>query len=143
MTIRFISHRTRPARALLVVFASAVAHAAGVPGPGEGYRATPMEIAQLPQFCWAQYTEHKGPQYSIPGVCGPGMNHYCMGLVEELRANRVFGDPKHRFDLLRAAKSQTIYTINAMKNYPGCPLREHVDETYQRIEIRLRAGGTR
>lgn len=143
MTARLSCQPTRMACALLILLASTSADAAGVPGPGEGHRATPMEVAQLPQFCWAQYTEHKGPQYSIPGGCGPGMNHYCWGLVEELRANRVFGNPKQRLDLLRAAKSQTLYTMNAMKNFPGCPLREHVGQTYQRVDIRIRAGGTR
>jgi len=135
--------RMRAVVTLSAILAAARVLAADVPGPGNGHYASPMEVAMLPQFCWAQYTEHRGPQYSIPPGCGPAMNHYCYGLVEELRANRVFGNPNHRLGLLRAAKSQTIYTINAMKPFPACPLRPHVEQTYQRIDARLRALGAR
>jgi hypothetical protein len=128
---------------LVAVTGGAASAQKSLPIPGESHRASAMEIAQLPQFCWAQYTDHRGPQYSIPGICGPNMNHYCYGLVEELRANQSFGNTKQRLGYLRAAKYQTEYTINGMKNYPGCPLRDHVFQTYERVNARIQAIGGR
>jgi hypothetical protein len=120
---------------------SLAAHALPPLPPGEGHRPTQGEVAFLPKFCWAQFGAASGPEYTIPGVCGPGMNHYCFGLTEELRANRTFGNMKYKMGYLLAARSQTLYTINAMKNYPACPMRGHVEQTYARVNSLIRAFG--
>lgn len=111
--------------------------------PGEGHRASVAEATQLPKFCWAQYMDVKGPEFYIAG-CGVGMNHYCWGLVELLRANRSFGDTRLRVGYLRAARGNTLYTINWMnQSAPNCWLRPHVENTHKQIESQLRIYGVK
>jgi hypothetical protein len=110
--------------------------------PGEGHRASAVEAAQLPKFCWGQYVDAKGPEYGIQG-CGPGMNHYCWGLVEQLRANKTIGNQKLRIAYLQRAKGNTLYTMRAMEKYPTCPLRPHVENTYQQVQTSLRIYGVK
>lgn len=105
--------------------------------PGQGHVASAVETMQLPKFCWAQYLDVKGPEYSING-CGERMNHYCWGLVELQRANKTFGNPAGRAAYLRYAKENTLYTIRGMEKYPTCWLRSHVEKTRQEIETALR-----
>jgi len=122
-----------------------LAHAQGLPDPGRGWNATPAEVAQLPQYCWAQMGKQlKGPQYEIPrGACGPGMNHYCPGLVEQLRARQSARDPKRRLGYLNQAKDHTLYTLKAMEKYPNCPIRGDVEITFRLLEIQRKAAGGR
>jgi len=123
-----------------------LAHAQGLPDPGEGWKASPAEVAQLPQYCWAQMSKQfKGPQYQIPGggACGPGMNHYCPGLVEQLRARQSARDPKRRLGYLNHAKNRTLYTLKAMEKYPNCPIRGDVEMTLRLVEIQRKAAGGR
>ncbi len=111
--------------------------------PGEGHRASVAEATQLPKFCWGQYMDVKGPEFGISG-CGVGMNHYCWGLVELLRANRSFGDTRLRVGYLRAARGNTLYTINWMnKSAPDCWLRPHVENTHRQIESQLKIYGVK
>lgn len=100
-------------------------------------------VAQLPKFCWQQYMDGvSGPGYFIdPKDCGWGMNHYCQGLVEFLRAKRTFGNQNLRLHHLQVAKQDTVYTINAMKNYPSCSIRGHVESTLAQINGYLKGMG--
>ena len=104
------------------------------------YKAAPGEVAQLPQFCWAQYVDDvEGPQYSIsPRLCGVGMNHYCPGLVDLIRARKALGDQqqlKARLGHLRSARTNATYTLRAMQDYPNCPIRQHVERTSAEIDV--------
>jgi hypothetical protein len=105
--------------------------------------AEAREIAQLPSYCWAQYIEDKQrPEYSVNSKgCGAGMNHYCPGLVELIRAKRSFGDKRKRLGHLETAKGNMLYTMRAMKDYPGCTLRADVEKTLNEINVYLRAFG--
>jgi hypothetical protein len=131
-------------RVALILLASlaALAHAQNMRPPGQGWEPTAAEIAQLPQFCWAQFTAHKGPEYDIPrAACGSGMNHYCPGLVEHLRAKKSFNDPGKRLGYLNYARKRTLYTLNAMKNKPNCPIRQHVETTLMIVDAQWKGAG--
>ena len=90
---------------------------------------SPLEIALLPHFCWAQLKVPNavGPEFNFPptGQCGPGMNHYCPGLAQMIRAKHAVNKAE-RFSNLWQADANIRYTENAMQGYPNCPLREHV-----------------
>jgi hypothetical protein len=128
---------------VLVALLVAVAMSEGVRGSWTQYKAEAIEIAQLPSYCWAQYLADKqSPEYSVNSKgCGPGMNHYCPGLVELMRAKRSFGDRRKRLGHLETAKDNTLYTMTAMKDYPGCSLRADVEKTLNEINVYLRAFG--
>ena len=104
------------------------------------YKAAPSEVALLPKFCWAQYMENvEGPEYGIPiKTCGYAMNHYCIGLVELIRANRSFANPGIRKQHLMRAREDTLYTLRGMKDYPACPIRAHAESTLRQVETGLR-----
>ena len=88
---------------------------------------TSVEIAQLPTFCWSQMgvPNVSGSEFNFPSNCGPGMNHYCPGLVYLIRAKR-FAYKAQRMSVLGQADGNIRYTEAAMKDYPNCSLREHV-----------------
>jgi hypothetical protein len=104
---------------------------------------TAVEIAQLPRFCWGQM-EVPGssgrPEYNFPGNCGPGMNHYCPGLVKLIRAKSASVKAK-RTPLLRGAADDVSYTENWMKDYPNCGVRSHVEASKAEINNLLRVYG--
>ena len=106
-------------------------------------KAEPAIVAQLPKFCWQQYMDGvSGPGYFIdPKDCGWGMNHYCQGLVELYRARKTFGDRNKRLHHLQVAQGSTQYTITAMKNYPACSIRGHVEKTMAEINGYLKGMG--
>lgn len=110
-------------------------------GPPD-YRPTVVEAMLLPKFCWKQFLGEKfsSPQYSIPRkTCGPFVNHYCPGLVDLNRANRVISnEAKKRADLQRA-KVNTLYTLRGIKKFPHCPIRGHVETTLRVINDQLNA----
>ncbi len=103
-----------------------------------GTPPTALEASQLPHFCWAQMgvAGATGPEYK-PQACGPGWNHYCQGLVALARSMHLSG--KQRVVFLRYTDSTTDYTINGIKNYPSCSIREHVLATKAAVQ-RLLAG---
>ena len=99
--------------------------------------ATAAEVPLLPHFCWAQFSNARGPQFSMPPkkLCGSGTNHYCSGLANLLRAKRNISDSaKNRSANLNRAKSRTLYTVKALERYPNCPIRGHVQSTLMEIE---------
>jgi hypothetical protein len=105
---------------LMLIVRDALAQEAGI---------TSIEIAQLPRFCWAQFNvpNATGPEFGFPPQtqCGPAMNHYCPGLAQLIRVKRATKKGE-RFSNLWQADANIRYTENAIKDYPNCPLREHI-----------------
>jgi len=87
---------------------------------------TPIEIAQLPRFCWAQLQvpDAKGDEFRIID-CGPAANHYCSGLIYMIRA-KGHVNKGTRTGLLGLADADIHYTEKAIADYPKCSIREHV-----------------
>jgi hypothetical protein len=114
----------------IVALMSAGSNALGDYGDG----VSEVERALLPKFCWVQMGSKvaKGPEFQIPPGCGPGMNHYCPGLVALIRA-KYTADRRRAGALLGQAGTAVEYTLNWMKDYPNCPIRAHVEAT--RVEI--------
>ena len=119
-----------------------ITRAAEAPEPYRD-KAEAAIVVQLPKFCWQQYMDGvSGPGYFIDRKdCGVGMNHYCQGLVELYRARRTFGDRAKRLAHLQVAQRSTQYTISAMKNYPACSIRSHVENTMAEINGYLKRMG--
>jgi hypothetical protein len=106
------------------------------------WHASKSEAAQLPLFCWGQLMsdEFRGPEYEILD-CGPFMNHYCLGLLKIVRANKTIGDIALKKQMLRGARVDTETTLRDMKPYPTCSIREHAEKTLQQIDSLQRAFG--
>jgi len=106
--------------------------------------ATAVEIAQLPKFCLGQMgvPNAKGPEYGFPYSCGPGMNHYCPGLVYLIRGKSA-GSKGKSVSFLRRAEGDTRYTENALKDFPSCPIRGHVETTKAEIQNLLTIYGAK
>jgi len=94
---------------------------------------TPVEIAQLPRFCWAQLQvpNAQGDDFRIID-CGPAANHYCSALIYMIRA-KGHVTKQERLGLLGHADVDIKYTENAIADYPKCSIREHVAGT--RVEL--------
>ena len=94
---------------------------------------TPVEIAQLPRFCWGQLDvpDAKGGQFAIID-CGPAANHYCSALIYMIRA-KGHVSKQERLGLLGHADVDVKYTEKAIADYPKCTIREHVAGT--RVEL--------
>ena len=112
-------------------------------GTRENMGITSVEIAQLPTFCWGslEVPNSTGAQFNFPASCGPGMNHYCGGLVKLIRAKHA-PNKQQRMSLLGGAATDIRYTENAMKDFPGCPIRDHVAASKVEVNniIRLYGG---
>lgn len=108
----------------------------------DAWHATKSEAAQLPLFCWGQLMsdEFRGPEYQILD-CGPFMNHYCLGLLKIVRANRTIGNIEQKKSYLRGARIDTETTLKDMTPYPNCSIREHAEKTLQQINSMQRAFG--
>ena len=121
---------------IILFFTGAAATLAQAADP---WHATKSEAAQLPLFCWGQLMsdEFRGPEYQILD-CGSGMNHYCLGLLKIVRANKMFGNMNYRKDLLVGAKDDTELTLKGMQSYPNCSIREHAEKTLVQINGQLR-----
>jgi hypothetical protein len=117
------------ATALAIVLAASPV-SADWSGYGKNMKITPIEVAQLPQFCWKQMDSPfaTGPAFTIPAECGVGMNHYCPGLLQFIRAKKEL-DTRKRLGLLGDAEQSIRYTLRAMQEHPKCPIRRHVEAT--------------
>ena len=112
------------------------------PASATKYKAPAGEVVLLPQFCWAQYMENvEGPDYSISStLCGVGMNHYCPALIELIEAKRSVGSKaRARAGHLNVAHKEVLYTLNAMRDYPSCPIRSHAESTLTEVEMLQKA----
>jgi hypothetical protein len=85
----------------------------------------PIEIAQLPSFCKAQYVpDAKGDEYRIRD-CGPAANHFCPALIYLIRA-KGHVNKSTRLRLLGSADADVRYTERAIADYPKCSIRDDV-----------------
>ena len=94
------------------------------------------ELLRLPKFCWHTFTaSHRGAGYNIPKQsCGPGMNHYCPGLLRKLRADDPLRKKSDRIQLYKQALADVNYTLRWMKDYPSCFIRKHALTTQAQIK---------
>jgi len=107
-----------------------------------GITPTASELGSLPRYCWGYYSNRKGqPGYVIPkSKCGPGMNHYCGGLLRKNRAESGIGlSSKERFKLYKVALKDFNYTLHWMKEFPACPLRKYAAMHKMTVSARLEA----
>lgn len=97
------------------------------------------ELLRLPKFCWHTFTaSHRGSGYNIPKQsCGPGMNHYCPGLLRKLRADDPLRKKSERVQLYKQALADVNYTLRWMKAYPSCFIRRHALTARTQIESSL------
>ena len=112
-----------------------------------GYRdelhVTSVEIALLPQFCWAQFEvpNSQGDDFRIRD-CGSAANHYCPGLLYFIRAKHPTAKVRP-LPLLQHADTDVNYTERAIADSPKCSIREHVDATRAEINHLLRMYGSK
>lgn len=86
-----------------------------------------LELAKLPEYCYAQYVNKKlesDARYSIQR-CGPYMNHFCPGLIDLMRAQDVRKPTQLRRERVASAVKNFEYTLSYMPE--GCWLREDAD----------------
>jgi hypothetical protein len=104
---------------------------------------TPVEIAQLPRFCWAQLEvpNAQGGEFHIVD-CGPAANHFCSGLIYIIRAKSQM-NKSARLDLLGHADTDVRYTEKAIADYPRCSIREHVVATRAELNNLLTIFGSK
>lgn len=102
------------------------------------YKAPLEDVMLLPQYCWGQYDDKfQGPQYTINRpLCGPGMNHYCPGLLEYQKAQLAVNRGR-RIQHLKVVMSDIQYTLRWMKDYPACPIRADVLQMQNRVRMDL------
>lgn len=109
------------------------------PAQQQSYRRridTPIEIAQLPKYCYDQYVDQslwKNPEYSITAACGVGMNHFCPGLINLSRAQKASIPKGNRRDQLRDGKTNVQYTLDRMS--PNCRYRDDVNTAMMRAKV--------
>jgi len=132
-------------RFLIVAAVAALAcnATAALGGYAENMGLTAVELAQLPKFCWAQMgaPNATGPEFTIEKQkCGEGMNHYCPGLVGLIRAKRMTSIPA-KVSRLRGVLDSIAYTEGFMKDYPKCPIRDHVAASKAEVNNLLRIYG--
>jgi len=118
----------------MAVLITAVLLPSGAWGQMKDLNPKAVEIAQLPTFCWAQMgvPDAKGPQYVFPKECGPGMNHYCPGLIHLMRARKATKKGDRVRELLDADAS-VRYTEGGMQKYPSCSIRPHLEATKSQV----------
>jgi len=118
---------------------------AALGGDGKNMGVTALELAQLPKFCWAQMDAPNatGPEFRIDKQkCSYGINHYCPGLVTLIRAKRTTYMPA-KVSGLRGVLDAIGYTEGFIKDYPQCPIRDHVAASRAEVNNLLRIyGGT-
>lgn len=103
------------------------------------YKASPVEVAFLPKYCYHQYVDQglDGPKYSIPfEYCGYEMNHFCPALVALIQSNQMNRPPNERRDLANQAIGDINYTIRGMK--PGCYIAADVKSALNRAVLRAK-----
>jgi hypothetical protein len=99
------------------------------------YRASPLEVAQLPKYCWAQYVDGAyfgQPIYSIPQVCGAYTNHFCPALVFLMKSSQLSRSKWERREDIKTAAMEVRYTLRYMK--PDCPIYPDVQAARVKAE---------
>ena len=102
------------------------------------YKAPLENVMLLPQYCWGQYdAQFQAPQYFISrSLCGPGMNHYCPGLLEYQKA-MAETSPGQRIRRLNVVMADIQYTLRWMKDYPNCSIRGDVLRMQNQVRMGL------
>lgn len=107
---------------------------------------SPMEQIQLPQYCLGQFhrdrPEYRDPKFNLGTTfpnCGPGMNHFCPGILWMVRANAPGSSSQHRKYWLQQARQEFDYTVRAMQQYPNCGLRPHLDLQMKKLQVMMLA----
>jgi len=100
-------------------------------------KAPPNEVRALPKFCWGRYnTKLLGTTYNIErDQCGPGVNHYCQGLLRFNRGMNPMVSKNERKGWLSLAAHNIEYTLKAISKYPSCPITKHVKYIYRKVQI--------
>lgn len=96
----------------------------------------PQFLARLPKYCYAQYYDQTlwhNPEFSIIAACGVGMNHFCPGLLNIMRAEGTSPKKFNRKQELRAAKENVQYTLDRMPS--SCIYRDEVMAAKMRVEV--------
>ena len=102
-----------------------------------GFKATNIEVVQLPRYCWATFD----PKWSKPGMaafnlpagCGDRFNHFCPGVLSLQRAKSSLADGRKRAYWQGVAADHMRYTAAGLAKFPACPLRPTVDAMVQEI----------
>ncbi len=108
-----------------IILGAISASAVAQPKVPPKYKASPLEVSQLPRYCWAQYVDGAyfgHPQYSIPNVCGAYVNHFCPGLVGLMQASNATRSMPERREILRIASENIQYTLRYKGIQPPCPI---------------------
>lgn len=128
----------------VVLLALTALHAPAVLGQSrKSIGATSSEVMQLPKFCWAQMEVPGsiGPGYTIPRAeCGDWTNHYCGGLVQ-LNRFKASANKSQNLSRLGLADNDIRYTERGIKDFPRCPIRDHVTASRAEVNTLMRLYG--
>lgn len=106
---------------------------------GSSYNhAAPDELLRLPKYCWGHYDEKrfKGPKFKINRAsCGPLINHFCPGILRFNRSQNPLASKMERKQYLGMSLKNFEYTLNGLKDYPGCYIRKHVVMMQRRARL--------
>ena len=109
-----------------------------------GFRATPLEIAQLPRYCWASFdpkwTQPGMSEFNLPGGCGERFNHFCPGVLSLQRAKAALADPTRRRYWLGVADGHIHYTVDGIAKLTTCPMQPTVKKLADEIRVLKGAG---
>ena len=104
-----------------------------------GFKATPLEIAQLPRYCWASFdpkwTKPGMSEFNLPGGCGERFNHFCPGVLSLQRAKAALADARRRSYWLGVAQDHFRYTVNGLANVTTCPMKPTVTSMVEEIRV--------
>jgi hypothetical protein len=98
---------------------------------------SPLELSQLPRYCWGQYGDaalRSQPGYTIVG-CGPGVNHFCAALVATVRASEAWRPTDERRMLANYSALEVRYTARAISTFPSCPIANDVKAAEMRANF--------
>ena len=122
---------------MLAVSAGAVAGDPAAQNDLSGFKATDIEIVQLPKYCWSSFdgkwSKPGMAAFNLPSGCGDRFNHFCPGVLSLQRAKASLADGKKRAYWLGVAADHMTYTVGGLQKFPACPLRPTVDAMVQEI----------
>jgi hypothetical protein len=109
-----------------------------------GFKATPLEIAQLPRYCWGtfdpKWTKPGMAEFNLPGGCGERFNHFCPGVLSLQRAKGSLADAKRRSYWLGVAQGHIRYTVDGLANVNTCPMKPTVAAMAEQIRVMKSSG---
>lgn len=124
---------------LAIAAAPAAAQIGAKPAIPPKYKASPLEVAYLPKYCYHQYVDGalQPPVFAIaPDSCGTSMNHFCPALVFISQASNPSKPMTERRGAAEQAVKEVDYTIRDMK--PGCYITKDVMDAKSRAAALLR-----